>query len=668
MRAMKRFLSSISCCAAVFQASAAADRNVVLLRERFEDDEVRGCICNRDIWKRVASAGRGGSGAFVWTANDAGHVAGFPITGFRPGSAVEAEVWVRSPFLTNGTVSASVEWSNRQGKWAGGKGCAIPYGKPGNETDAEGWTKLSVSTGLLPSDAVSPRLLLCVAHGASGSAFFDDVTVRVTERRLVTASGCSAYRGAAAHGPVRFAAGLSVDPDEFPEGTVRATFAFRGPDGRKRTVAADRLTSDRASVTLDASQFALGNNEVEFALSDAKGVRLGSAKIPFVRLDRSTPDPKVWIDGFGRMVVDGKPFFPLGMFWHDDTFPKTPERLDHYARGPFNCLQNYEREMSTAELDAYWAKGLRVIVNVKDCYFLDRKEPQFAIPRPPFGSFADEGAYLTNVVNRCKGHPALLAWYTCDEVPPKYAKRFTEHSRLIRALDPEHPHFACGNDPDFVRAALDGYDVFGGDIYPVCWKGTPAEFLPPDKAAVWKAAEAMDRFDAASLGLRPQWGVPQAFAWCWEFRDHPEYRFPTALEFRAMLWQEIAAGAQGLLIYAYGQMLREWGTPAFDLNWKAVCDAAADVKANIPVLLKRPGPAAADMPQQVRVRTWQDKSVVYVLVVNMKSEPFRGTVRIPGAGKLGKVLSGAGARTSRPGVLALDFTPFGHALVALGRP
>ena len=83
--------------------------------------------------------------------------------------------------------------------------------------------------------------------------------------------------------------------------------------------------------------------------------KAGEAAVRFVRLAKPVPR-KVAFDRRGRTIVDGKPFFPLGMF----SAKVDKEMLDIYAEGPFNCLMPYVRP-GKAEFDLCHEKGLRVI-------------------------------------------------------------------------------------------------------------------------------------------------------------------------------------------------------------------------------------------------------------------------------------------------------------------
>ena len=133
-----------------------------------------------------------------------------------------------------------------------------------------------------------------------------------------------------------------------------------------------------------------------------------------------------------------------------------------------------------------------------------------------------------------------------------------------------------------------------------------------------------------------------------------------------MLWQPIAAGANGLIPYAFHEIRRHSKGAERDAIWKMVCEAMAEVKAHEGILLSKPGPAATGAPAGLAVRTYRaDCGKVYVLACNTSRSPLKASLRL--AGRLGSpaCLLGGGASSPEPGALALDMPPMGVTLVSL---
>ena len=58
------------------------------------------------------------------------------------------------------------------------------------------------------------------------------------------------------------------------------------------------------------------------------------------------------MDRHGRCIVNGKPFFPLGMYWNPNE-----RNMAAFTNGPFNCVVHYEM-MTPRRLDFCRAHGL----------------------------------------------------------------------------------------------------------------------------------------------------------------------------------------------------------------------------------------------------------------------------------------------------------------------
>ena len=613
---------------------------------------------------------------FVWENGDPDKrlVESVPLSGLCPGMRADIEMWVDARDLTNGTPEASLAWDDLSGKkWAGSSGgTVLRWNRPGIERDAEGRRKFRICTRVLPFDSTNFRLYFFAAKPAVGRIRYSDIRMTAYERTYAIKMASSAYRDEAFDGDVRFAVSFITDPAKEPQDSLTGTFSFKGQDGKAVNVEASSLSSESAECEIPVSSLALGEQDVVFSLSLKNGRLLSSASLQFKRLD-SPAKRRVMFDRFERTFVDGKPFFPLGMYWSENTLAKSGS-LERYVRpGVFNALQTYEKAMTPEMLDAFHAKGLMVVASVKDIYAPDPKffkECRF-VPKT-VKTEEDETQYVTDVVNRCKSHPALLAWYTCDEFSSRFSERLEKRYRLMKQLDPEHPVFVLAFT-DNIRHFLGALDVGGTDPYPVCsqWP-RHAKWMKarPDEGCVWEAGKTAVEERAAMFGLKPLWQVPQAFMWAWDHggeSKRPDLRFPTRLELSSMTWQQIAAGANGIFFYSYGQMLNNCRNEGelhkyFD---EITVPVAREVKDMTHILLMEPGPKAEKVPNKTMVRTWRDTDGgVFVLVCNTHPERRKGIVRIEGDWRSAKPVFGGGVMFKN-GALALDMSPIGVAIVKL---
>ena len=607
---------------------------------------------------------------FTWENSNPGvyKVSNVPIRGLTAGRRAQVTMWVDASELSEGGVpEASLAWDDRNGKtWIGGSGGTVKrWNDKSIEKDALGRRRFVVRTPIMPGNAVKPKLYFFAKRPAVGKIRYTDIELTIYPRDYDMWLGCSAYHGESVEGIVRFAANYVTDIDAEPVDSLRGTFFYVNASGKKVRVAPARMTDNEACVEIDTKSFAPGEQTVRFELAKADGTKLAEASLPFTRLAKP-PSYRVMFDSAQRTLVDGRPFFPLGMYWSENTLGKTNALERYAAAGVFNCLQTYEKAMTPEILDRYWEKGLRVMASVKDIYLPEPDGTKVAFCPPQIKTKEQETAYVTEVVNRCKDHPALLAWYTCDEMRSVYAPRLIERYRLLKRLDPQHPVFVLAF-PEATRAFFSAYDATGTDPYPVAnGRAVASRLFLPGEGAVWKAGEQAEIVKSRMCGLKPLWQVPQAFKWQWDHKELWEDRFPTRRELASMTWQQIAAGANAIFFYSYGQMLNgcKGESELMEYFDETTVPVAREVKRLVPVLLLDPGPELVSAPAKTRVRTWTDGRSTFVLVCNTHPEKRTGEVVLPGTWAKSETLLGGGA-TLQGDRLVLDMKPIDSVLIRL---
>ena len=239
----------------------------------------------------------------------------------------------------------------------------------------------------------------------------------------------------------------------------------------------------------------------------------------------------------GVVLVDGKPFFPIGMYavWkrthNGNDFEKCFAEL---AAAGFNTAHTYS-SARTPDLEEFYAAahrhGIKVFLACRTG--ANNRRPQAAV---------DDVAAEAN-------QPALLAWYLADDtashISPADLRRVHD---AIGDIDPYHITVqadAVGR-PDRSRYAayVDATDGFLPELYPI---------RSDDNDEVATIIRDMKTIaaDLARAGRRkPVWAIVQDFqGWGWK-------RYPTNAEVRAMTYLAIIHGATGMTYYTYGG----WGT------------------------------------------------------------------------------------------------------------
>lgn len=540
----------------------------------------------------------------------------------EPGRQYGYELWVKSEGVTNGVATAHFICLD-----AGGKTISTVEGRPHirREVGRKGWQRVTCPSGRMPGNAAFAQLQLGVRAGVTGTLYFDDVRMTEGDRRYVEFIHTSTYRDLAVSGKVRFVAPYILDEKVCAAGDLRPEFAFVGADGKSLVLRPDKVESDFFEIEVDVARLAMGTHPVRAILKTAAGRELDAAEIAFTRATEF-PKRKVAFDAHNRLVVDGKPFFPIGMY------AGKIANLDiaAYRTAAFNCLLG---SMTREGLDKVAANGLKAIVGMPT-------DPVAMRPR----------------LAAVKDHPAVLAWYNGDEVPPGFLSRQVELQRAFRQDDPEHPTFAVLDKPHHVRLFLPTFDVIGMDPYPI---GNHRGGI--DIASGW-----VREGKAGAFGMRPIWHVPQCFDWGW-FRPgprHPEYRFPTADEFRSMAWQPIAAGANGLIWYSYAVMVENFGKEDFACHWSYVKETVDSVAKYAPMMLSVETPisvkgGSADVP----VRVWRHGGENWILAANSRREGRKASLAVDGAVGDIKVELGACQPRVEGSVIELNLQPLEVSLI-----
>ncbi len=216
----------------------------------------------------------------------------------------------------------------------------------------------------------------------------------------------------------------------------------------------------------------------------------------------------------------------------------------------------------------------------------------------------DREQALRAEVEAFRDHPALLAWYICDEptghgaTPEELARIY----RVVREVDPYHPVSIVFMAPDRAREYAECMDVVMTDPY-VIPNGPPG-------AVRWGIQGLVGEFDAA----KAVWLVPQAFGGN-EFWT----REPTAREQRVMTYLGIVHGSTGIQYFIRHGLN---GFPKSTSMWAECGRMALEVAELTPALLSHEARPGITCPAQgVEVAAWRDRGVVIAVAVNTENAP-----------------------------------------------
>ena len=568
-----------------------------------------------EVYSRDRSVAHGGRASLKFVNPDPDHYV--LCTGQAPletGRMYEVSVWAKSLGVEGSDSGATicVEWKNLQGKYMAG---CYPRGVKGDRD----WTQITALTPRMPEGATGFTVTCYVRKGMTGTAWWDDVSVRlVREDPLKTTLLVPNYRGEVTDaGPnlarVRAALNL-VDYDECVR-DVEVRWRVTPAGGRDAVVQGavepeGAVLAAEYDLSVPVHDIEPGRYTITIDLvSKRTGKTLAEETEDLVRLAGS-PVRKVAFDRRHRTIVDGEPFFPLGMYW-TGVFE---DELVVFADSAFNCLMPYGMP-TEPQMDLAHKHGLKIIYSVKDCYANTRWCPE------GIESEADERPFIQARVERFRNHPALLAWYINDELPLGMLPRLTAHRDWLEELDPDHPTWVVLYQVDRVRDYLPTFDVIGTDPYPINRR-------TPSMAGEWTRETRR-----AVYSSRPMWQVPQAHnlgIYTKSEEDKGKCRPPTLNEMRSMVWQCIAEGANGIVIYSWFDLRRDPAEP-FEQRWADVKAVADEVGKLIPMILSvEPVPdiRIEDTPGLSSMLKYHD-GATYLVAVNSLEQPIAARIALP---------------------------------------
>ena len=535
---------------------------------------------------------------------------------------------------------------------AKGKGLGEYYTQFKSGTISD-WTRIEGVTPALPPTAARIQVNPFVWHNATGRAWFDDISCEQVESVPVRGLYSSAYRDLAWEGEVRFSAILGIDTAATPLDTLTADFVYASSvDYTSVHASAEKFTPTLAEVIIPVDTLPLGNYPVSFELRRKKDRKLVAEMPLLFTRTASAPQRKVWIDRHNRLVVEGKPFFPLGFYGHD----MDEKYLSKIDGTPFNCYMPY-KYLEKRDFDVAAKHGLWVIANMKD--FIPGKG---GAPNWKFlETQGDADRRLARRFYALKDHPKLLAWYLNDESSVDHIERLTRQYRFVRDNDADHPAWSVLYQHDQVREYVGTCDAVGNDNYPIGVR--PIETVSQQAYNTWEG-----------FLRKPCWHVPQAMNWKTYFEKVSKgktnsavntkgQRMPTLEEARSMTWQFIANGGNGLIYYSLERLIDEGGD-----HLENYCKVAREVKALETILLSDPAPNASGYPELVTGRAWTKGGKMYLLVANKNGTPHQADLKLPwrfASAKAMKDLPGETKSTLGGDRLHVELQPFGVAMFEL---
>lgn len=324
-----------------------------------------------------------------------------------------------------------------------------------------------------------------------------------------------------------------------------------------------------------------------------------------------TPKPTVGFDKNGFLTVEGKPWFPVGIYTLQARQGGHEDVMEEGRQAGFNCTVFYAYTVDTITplLDAAQRHGLRA----------------FVYPANPY-RVREHTATRDELVGEIKArmnHPALLGWYLVDEpegIGVSSVETVRNYYQLVKETDPSHPCSLVIMSPGAAANYGGSADIVWIDPYPV--PHSPVTYV----------SECMDGAHASVAGDKPVWAIPQAFDWSvWNTGKIDKIHRPTPDEERCMTYLALVHGAKGIIYWAHTGS--KYYIHDYPEHWAAVKKIAGELRDLSPVLLTgnsrikasaTPGTATLDL--MVKELDGQ----VYVFAVNRETTACQATISLKG--------------------------------------
>ncbi len=381
-----------------------------------------------------------------------------------------------------------------------------------------------------------------------------------------------------------------------------------------------------------------GHGKIDFTLLDmAAKRRLASSAYEInVRTRDAVSANAVTIDRDHRLIVDGKPFMPIGIYgaWQGSM---KDEDLQRIADAGFNTLHLYgmawhrgpgkyasDMEGIRAGVDQVHKYGLKLVASLKEqLHGWNHKVDDAFGPIP----------VVKKIVSNLKDHPALLVWYISDEEARSRVPDIIRLRNTINAIDPDHPTWTLTCFYDDLNYYATSGDILGIDPYPVKATHGPQSLR-----------ELEDALAAGEKTGTTIWHVPQAFNWAVVDKNMSDEafrksRFQTREEVRTAPLLGAIHGAKGFVFYAYYDITTmekrapERGEQDWD-NLKETVQVLHDLEPWIMSTEKAPAVTVESTPEkEVYARAFVKDGDVRVVIASM-GKPCKAIITVPGNAEL----------------------------------
>ncbi len=318
----------------------------------------------------------------------------------------------------------------------------------------------------------------------------------------------------------------------------------------------------------------------------------------------------VKIDNFsGGLIVDGLPYFPFGFYCYSPVQPTLAEEevvKGYNMMSPYQLIEKRTWRSRKKYMDRCAELGMKVHYNLLSVAGLGGTGKK----REGTISFDEKMELLRQEILQFKDHPALLAWYICDE-PTGHGSKPEELKILynfIKEIDPYHPITIVFMNPDRAKEYSECMDIVMADPYPI------------PNSPITNVSDVTSQLFNEFRFRKPVWIVPQAFG-----GNEHWMREPTASELRAMTYLAIIKGAIGIQ-YFIRHGLNSF--PKSTTTWNECAKTALEIAELTPVLFSKKTKNISCTNPEIIFDAWKYSGHTIVIAVNTKNQPLQFEINL----------------------------------------
>lgn len=394
---------------------------------------------------------------------------------------------------------------------------------------------------------------------------------------------------------------------------------------RDKQVIAETRVQDLSSSPVSYSltpKAEIGDYTLELTLHESDKV-VGEAKQDWHVISRSASEVRVGPDGY--LVVEGRPFFPIGMlngsnFAEQAAAGFNVAHANFMLAAPTGDAPHYQRIKNL--LDESQQAGMKTLLLLNH----------------GLGEDHNLGDDMLRRVRMFRNHPALLAWdeeegVARGQVPLAYLRDLRD---LLKREAPQHPLMVgdtCDvlHKVDCARLFPDEHmdlGMWGWYPFPLGLHETPDTTQPAADLGDGTSATTElvpPKFLMQATTTKPIWARLQAF--CKPVAR--DCRFPTAAEYRAQAYLAIIHGAKGLM-YDVGSGAKGVLDKPQEGHWEELKKLVSELRDMAGVFTSADSPSQASVtPASISLRLKAGPNGVVLLAAHRGSTPVDATISVP---------------------------------------